>query len=197
MLNEQMISGVRLSDTETNRRIQLALGGLFMAIGHTPATAFLDGQLELDSKRYIKLADPYRSTTSVDGVFAAFSGASIRSIGRRSQPLAWECKAALDAEVPNRASGCGLFAASISGVPTRVAATTWNRHRPSCDGGVNAIQDPRRDADGTQPRWAEDECLDFREWRCQCGNGFNSSEGDAVWATICRWFSIRFPGRYD
>ena len=88
---------MRLSDTQTKEESELALNGLFMAIGHTPATAFLDGQLELDEKRYIKLADPYRSTTSVDGVFAA--GDCVDSVYRQAITAAgMGCKSALDAE---------------------------------------------------------------------------------------------------
>ena len=68
-----------------------------MAIGHTPATAFLNGQLELDSKKYIKLKDPYRSTTSIDGVFAA--GDCVDSVYRQAVTAAgMGCKAALDTE---------------------------------------------------------------------------------------------------
>ncbi len=97
VLGDEMISGVRLSDTQSNEESELALGGLFMAIGHTPATGFLDGQLELDGKGYIKLADSYRSTTSVDGVFAA--GDCVDSVYRQAVTAAgMGCKSALDAE---------------------------------------------------------------------------------------------------
>jgi len=68
-----------------------------MAIGHTPATEFLEGQLELDAKKYIKLKDAYRSTTSVEGVFAA--GDCVDSVYRQAVTAAgMGCKAALDAE---------------------------------------------------------------------------------------------------
>ena len=45
--------------------------GMFVAIGHTPNTKFLQGQIDLDPKGFIKLTDPFRTTTSVEGVFAA------------------------------------------------------------------------------------------------------------------------------
>ena len=94
---DPMITGVRLSDTKTHQDSTLEVGGLFMAIGHTPATAFLKGQLELDAKQYIKLKDPYRSTTSVDGVFAA--GDCVDSVYRQAVTAAgMGCKAAIDAE---------------------------------------------------------------------------------------------------
>ena len=97
VLGDAMITGVRLKDTQTGEESDLPLGGLFMAIGHTPATAFLEGQLELDEKNYIKLADQYRSTTSVDGVFAA--GDCVDSVYRQAVTAAgMGCKAALDAE---------------------------------------------------------------------------------------------------
>ena len=44
--------------------------GLFFAIGHEPASKFLDGQLELDSDQYIK-TKPGTVETSIEGVFAA------------------------------------------------------------------------------------------------------------------------------
>jgi len=97
VLGDQMITGVRLKDSLSGQESTLEIGGLFAAIGHTPATAFLNGQLELDSKGYIKLKDPYRSTTNVDGVFA--SGDCVDSVYRQAVTAAgMGCKAALDAE---------------------------------------------------------------------------------------------------
>lgn len=97
VLGDAMITGVRLKDTVSGQQSDLPLGGLFLAIGHTPATAFLNGQLELDAKSYIKLKDPYRSTTSVEGVFAA--GDCVDSVYRQAITAAgMGCKAALDAE---------------------------------------------------------------------------------------------------
>ncbi len=97
VLGENMITGARLEDTKTGEQSTLELGGLFMAIGHTPATTFLEGQLELDDKKYVKLKDTYRSTTSVDGVFAA--GDVSDSVYRQAVTAAgMGCKAAIDAE---------------------------------------------------------------------------------------------------
>jgi thioredoxin reductase (NADPH) len=97
VLGDEKLSGVRLKDTKTGEESTLEVGGLFMAIGHTPATAFLEGQLALDEKKYIKLEDPYRSTTSVEGVFAA--GDCVDSVYRQAITAAgMGCKAAIDAE---------------------------------------------------------------------------------------------------
>ncbi|MHC4697634.1 MAG: NAD(P)/FAD-dependent oxidoreductase [Planctomycetota bacterium] len=97
ILGDQMISGLKLKDTLTGEESALEVGGYFAALGHTPATDFLDGQLDLDEKKYIKLADPYRSTTSVEGVFAA--GDVVDSVYRQAITAAgMGCKAAIDAE---------------------------------------------------------------------------------------------------
>lgn len=62
------VTGVRLRDTRTQALSDLAIDGLFVAIGHTPNTAFLGGQLTLDPEGYL-VAD--RTRTNLPGVFAA------------------------------------------------------------------------------------------------------------------------------
>jgi thioredoxin reductase (NADPH) len=97
VLGDEKITGVKLKNRQTGEMSDMELGGLFMAIGHTPATEFLNGQLELDDKGYIKLKDEYRTTTSVEGVFAA--GDVVDSVYRQAVTAAgMGCKAALDAE---------------------------------------------------------------------------------------------------
>jgi thioredoxin reductase (NADPH) len=71
VLGEDFITGVRLKDTVTGQEEEMSAGGLFVAIGHTPNTAFLQDQLELSPKGYIKLCLAFRTETSVPGVFAA------------------------------------------------------------------------------------------------------------------------------
>lgn len=97
VLGDETITGVRLKDTVTGDKSDMPLGGLFLAIGHTPITKFLEGQLDLDPAGYIKLADTYRSTTSVEGVFAA--GDVADHVYRQAITAAgMGCKAAIDAE---------------------------------------------------------------------------------------------------
>lgn len=71
VLGEDSIRGVRLEDTVTGERSDLDVGGLFVAIGHRPNTDFLGGQLELHPSGYIRTPEPWRTVTSVPGVFAA------------------------------------------------------------------------------------------------------------------------------
>src|SRR5437763_321202 len=67
------------------------------AIGHTPNTAFLRGQLETDDKGFIVLKDPFRTTTSVEGVYAAGDVAD-PTYKQAITAAGMGCKAALDAE---------------------------------------------------------------------------------------------------
>jgi thioredoxin reductase (NADPH) len=91
------VTGVRLRNVTTRALPELNIRGFFLAIGHTPNTRFLGGQLELDPKGYVKLKDPYRSTTNVAGVFAA--GDVVDSVYRQAVTAAgMGCKAAIDAE---------------------------------------------------------------------------------------------------
>jgi thioredoxin reductase (NADPH) len=91
------VTGVTLSSTDGGPRRELPASGLFLAIGHTPNTKFLDGQLEINDKAYIVWKQPFRTATSVPGVFAAGDVAddyyrqAITSAGTG-------CMAALDAE---------------------------------------------------------------------------------------------------
>jgi thioredoxin reductase (NADPH) len=68
-LGDGKLAGVRLRDTVTGEESQLAVTGLFVAIGHDPTTALFRGQLDLDEDGYI-LTAPDSTRTSVDGVFA-------------------------------------------------------------------------------------------------------------------------------
>ncbi|HEX7120298.1 MAG TPA: thioredoxin-disulfide reductase [Longimicrobiales bacterium] len=71
VLGDDAIEALRLEDTVTGEQRELAVGGMFVAIGHTPNTAFLAGQVALKPNGYIELPHPWRTATSVEGVFAA------------------------------------------------------------------------------------------------------------------------------
>jgi thioredoxin reductase (NADPH) len=97
VLGYDEIEGVRLEDTVTGERSELKLGGLFVAIGHKPATEFLEGQLPLTDHGYIKLPNPWRTATDIPGVFAA--GDVMDDYYRQAITAAGTgCMAALEAE---------------------------------------------------------------------------------------------------
>jgi len=95
--DEQGVTGARLKSTVDDLVEELEVSGVFLAIGHTPNTAFLEGQLELTDKGYIKWTTPARTYTSVEGVFAA--GDVADDYYRQAITAAGTgCMAALDAE---------------------------------------------------------------------------------------------------
>jgi len=66
------VTAVRLESTSgPARTTEIPATGVFLAIGHTPNTGFLDGQLELTPKQYVVWKKHFRTDTSVEGVFAA------------------------------------------------------------------------------------------------------------------------------
>jgi thioredoxin reductase (NADPH) len=91
------VTGARLGSTTGEPDKTLPCSGVFLAIGHTPNTAFLKGQLELDEVGYARWTKPQRTYTSVEGVFAA--GDVADSYYRQAVTAAGTgCMAALDAE---------------------------------------------------------------------------------------------------
>ena len=91
------VTGVRLQSTLDGQIEELAAAGVFLAIGHTPNTDFLAGQLQLDPKGYIIWTRAQRTCTSVEGVFAAGDVAD-SIIVRLITAAGTGCMAALDAE---------------------------------------------------------------------------------------------------
>lgn len=97
VLGEGEITGLRLRDLVTGDERTMEVGGLFVAIGHTPNTEFLAGQLELHATGYVRTPEAWRTGTSVAGVFAA--GDVMDSYYRQAVTAAGTgCMAALEAE---------------------------------------------------------------------------------------------------
>ena len=97
VLGYDAITGLRVENTVTNERSSVDVGGLFVAIGHTPNTAFLNGQLDLTPHGYIRTPKAWRTATSVPGVFAA--GDVMDDYYRQAITAAGTgCMAALEAE---------------------------------------------------------------------------------------------------
>jgi thioredoxin reductase (NADPH) len=95
--DKQGVTGVRLRSTVDDATRELDAAGMFVAIGHTPNTRFLEGVLEMTSKKYLKWTVPFRTNTSVEGVFAA--GDVADDYYRQAVTAAGTgCMAALDAE---------------------------------------------------------------------------------------------------
>ena len=93
----QGVTGVRLASTVGEPDEVVEAAGMFLGIGHTPNTAFLKGQLELTPKGYVKWTTPFRTYTSVDGVFAA-GDVGDDYYRQAITAAASGCMAALDAE---------------------------------------------------------------------------------------------------
>ena len=66
----RQVTGLRVRDVRSGRASDLALDGVFIAIGHDPATSLIRGQLEMDRDGYVVTA-PDSTATSMPGVFAA------------------------------------------------------------------------------------------------------------------------------
>jgi thioredoxin reductase (NADPH) len=96
VIGDTKLEGARLRDTKTGETTDIALTGMFVAIGHTPNTDLFKGQLDLDDNGYIRI-EPGSTRTSVEGVFAA--GDVADHVYRQAITAAGTgCQAAIDAE---------------------------------------------------------------------------------------------------
>ncbi|MDC0295520.1 FAD-dependent oxidoreductase [bacterium] len=93
----KVVTGLRLKSTADDSTSEIQVGGMFVAIGHTPNTDFLNGAVAMNDAGYIQWSNAFRTLTSAKGVFAAGDVAddyyrqAITSAGTG-------CMAALDAE---------------------------------------------------------------------------------------------------
>ena len=94
--NPKSVKGIKIKNVKTKKVSELKIDGLFIAIGHDPATSLFKGQLNMDKEGYI-VTKPDSTVTNVPGVFAA--GDVKDKIFRQAVTAAgMGCMAALEAE---------------------------------------------------------------------------------------------------
>lgn len=96
VIGDQVVDGLRIVNNVTNEKHDIAITGLFIAIGHKPNTEIFNGQLTMDETGYL-ITEPGSTRTNIPGVFAA--GDVQDNIYRQAITAAGTgCMAALDAE---------------------------------------------------------------------------------------------------
>ncbi len=96
VLGEQSMTALKLKNVATGEESERAFDGLFVAIGHSPRSELLGGQVDLDSEGYVKV-DGRSTRTNLAGVFAC--GDLVDHTYRQAITAAGTgCEAALDAE---------------------------------------------------------------------------------------------------
>jgi len=90
------VTGAKLKNRETGEVTEHAIHGIFIAIGHDPATQVFRGHVDIDEEGYVKV-QPNSTKTNVPGVFAA--GAVADKVWRQAVTAAgMGCMAGLEAE---------------------------------------------------------------------------------------------------
>tara|TARA_Y100001935_G_scaffold248143_1_gene244947 strand:- start:49 stop:1002 length:954 start_codon:yes stop_codon:yes gene_type:complete len=96
VMGDETVNKLKLKSTEDDSIVELETDGLFVAIGHDPATGIFKGQVDIDHEGYIKVK-PNSTATNIPGVFAA--GDVQDKIYRQAVTAAgMGCMAALEAE---------------------------------------------------------------------------------------------------
>src|SRR5919108_473461 len=94
--NPSKVTGVRLKNVKTGALTELPADGVFIAIGHAPATELVKGQVKLKPSGYVEVA-PNSTATSVPGLFAAGDVAD-ETYRQAVTAAGLGCMAALEAE---------------------------------------------------------------------------------------------------
>lgn len=101
ILGDQKVEGVKVAVTDSNSVVtnsHLVCDGVFVAIGHSPATKVFAGKIDLDEKGFIKRTGPiYKTMTNVAGVFTAGDVHDIR-YKQAITAAGYGCEAALEVE---------------------------------------------------------------------------------------------------
>ena len=96
MAGENGVTGLKVKNNETNEEEIIETDGIFVAIGHTPNTSFLNGQIDTDKTGYINVV-PGTTETNVPGVFAC-GDVQDKKYRQAITAAGTGCMAALDAE---------------------------------------------------------------------------------------------------
>ena len=95
-MGDETVNKIKLKSTEDDSLVELETNGVFIAIGHDPATSIFKGHVDMDHEGYIKVK-PNSTATNIPGVFAA--GDVQDKIYRQAVTAAGTgCMAALEAE---------------------------------------------------------------------------------------------------
>ena len=94
--NPPNVTGVKIKNVKNNETQELKVDGVFIAIGHDPATQIFKGQVEMDDQGYI-ITKPDSTATNVDGVYAA-GDVKDKTFRQAVTAAGMGCMAALEAE---------------------------------------------------------------------------------------------------
>ena len=90
------VTGIKLRNVKTNQQKTIALAGVFVAIGHDPATKLFRGKVKLDDEGYV-ITKPDSTATNIEGVFAA-GDVKDKTYRQAVTAAGMGCMAALEAE---------------------------------------------------------------------------------------------------
>ena len=90
------VKGLKIKNVKTNKVSEIKIDGLFIAIGHDPATSLVKGQLDMDKEGYV-ITKPDSTITNIPGVFAA-GDVKDKMFRQAVTAAGMGCMAALEAE---------------------------------------------------------------------------------------------------
>jgi thioredoxin reductase (NADPH) len=90
------VTGIKIKNIKTNKSSEIKLHGLFIAIGHDPATSLFKGQLDMDKEGYL-ITKPDSTLTNIPGVYAA-GDVKDKTFRQAVTAAGMGCMAALEAE---------------------------------------------------------------------------------------------------
>jgi thioredoxin reductase (NADPH) len=94
--NPKTVTGIKLQNTKDGTESNLDLDGLFIAIGHDPATKLFKDQVDMDTEGYI-ITEPDSTATNIPGVYAA-GDVKDKTYRQAVTAAGMGCMAALEAE---------------------------------------------------------------------------------------------------